>query len=521
MATQAFEIKDFSGGDYGRMEAWKAPKNTFSALNMIVTRTGELCVRPGMRKTNPTGMSNGVVWGMGRLPGNPFNVWYGQGTAIKYFSPQTTPGAVSTATGALTGTPGAGSVVIDETGATTYLATNSANGYSFNGTAITSLNNMPNASAIALYGDRLAVSPTSAPNTVVFSAAASLNNWTISAGNAVSITVGDTDAINALFAQRGHLALLKNASSLYVLTGTPGTNEALRPVYRFNGPVTQRGAGRTHSDDKVWYAPIFSGYAVSFDGTAVQLLDNIPLSLHTGLLNRTVLPLYDDDQAGLALVTPAGSGAANEIWVKYRGAWTKHTVSQTLSNAAAVKTHGYPQDGDTTISRLRYGSCILFTDGGAAGTQPNFYAWQPFMDRPGLEADPFSASCERAGDDSSTPVTGNVTFPEQKMDDGSEMMVRGVLVDFRSWNTGGASNNHFDLAVNTLNSYETAGVVSSATGSFDEAPASSSLAGTVRSKYFSFGDQGRGAGFQLVLTNCKGVAFQRFRIIAETYPARV
>jgi hypothetical protein len=521
MATQAFEIKDFSGGDYGRMEAWKAPKNSFSALNMIVTRTGELCVRPGLRKTTPTGIVNGAVWGMGRLPGAPFSIWYGQGTAIKYFSPSSTPGAIASATGALTGTPGAGSVSIDETGSTTYIATNSANGYSFNGTAITSLNNMPNSQALALYGDRLAVVPTGSPNTVQFSAAASFNDWTVSAGHAVSVTVGDTDGITALFAQRGHLALLKQASSLYVLTGTPGTNEALRPVYRFNGPNSQRAAGRIHSDDKIWFAPTFSGYAVSFDGTAVSLLDNIPLSLHTGLLPRTILPLYDDDQAGLAVLTPAGSTAANEIWLKYRGAWTKHTMSQTLSNDAAVKTHGYPQDGDATISRVRYGSCLVFTDGGGASAHPNFYTWQPFMDRPGLEADPFSASAERAGDDSSSPVVGNVTFPEQKVDDGSELMVRGVIVDFRSWNTGSATNNHFDLAVNTLNSYQTAGPVSSATASFDEAAASSSLAGTVRSKYFSFGDQGRGAGFQLVLTNCKGVAFQRFRIIAETYTARI
>jgi hypothetical protein len=519
MPRQTFEIKDFSGGDYGRMEAWKAPKNTFSALNMIVTRTGELCVRPGFRKTNPTGMVNGAVWAMGRQPSNPFSVWFGQGTAIRAFSPQTTPGAVSTATGALTGTPSA--AFVDENGTTTYIATNNVNGYSYNGTAITSLNTMPSANAIALYGDRLAISPTSAPSTVVFSAAASFNNWVISAGNAVSITVGDTDAVAALFAQRTHLAIVKTASSLFVLTGTPGTNEALRPVYRFNGPTSQRAAGRTHSDDKIWYAPTFSGYAVAFDGTAVSLLDNIPLSLHTGLLNRTVLPLYDDDQAGLALITPAGSGAANEIWLKYRGAWTKHTLSQTITTNAAVKLHGYPQDGDATISRLRYGSCILLTDGGGAGATPNFYAWQPFMDRPGLEADPFSASCERAGDDSSSPVVGNVTFPEQRLDDGSEVQVRGVLVDFRSWNTGGSANNHFDLAINTLNSYEAAGPVSSATGSFDEAPGSSSLAGTVRSKYFSFGDQGRGAGFQVVLTNCKGVAFQRFRIITETYPARI
>lgn len=521
MAQEIFEYADFSGGDYGRSEAWRAPKNTFSATNMLVYRTGELGVRPGVRLTNPTGLSNGAIWGIGQRPLTPGDIWFGQGTAIKHFTPQTTPGAVSTASGSLTGTP-SGRVAIDENGTTTYIITPNANGYSFNGASITNLTNMPNGAAIALYGDRLAIVPASAASTVQFSAAASYNNWTISAGNAVSVTVGDTDPITALLAQRGHLAVLKKGSSLYVVTGTPGTNEALRPVYRFDGPVAQWGAGRTRADDRIWFAPTNAQPIVAFDGTNVQTFDNFPLSLYTNVADRSVVTLKDDDQAGAAFVVNAnaGQGSANEVWLRYRGAWTRHTFGVGITNYATAAFHGYAQDGDASVSRLRYGTMLVFSDGGAAGATPNFWAWQPFIDRPGQEADPFAASAERAGDASATPVSGSVTLPEQRMKNGQEIQVTGVIVDFRSWNTGGSTNNHFDLTADTLNTYEASAPVSSATASFDEAPGASPLAGAVRSKYFSFGDQGRGGAFQLKLANVRGVAFQRFRVVTETFPPR-
>lgn len=520
MGREVYEYADFSGGDWGRIDAWRAPKNTFKGENVLVTRTGELCVRPGVRLAAVTGLANGSVWGIGRLPLNPGSIWFGQGNAIRYFNPSSDSVAVTTATNTLTSS-NPGTVAVFENGTTTYLATANANGYSFNGTTITSLNNMPNSDAIALYGDRLAVVPSSSPNTVRFSAAASFNNWTVSAGNAVSITVGDTDPITALVPQRTHLAVLKRSSHLYVISGTPGTNESLRPVAYFDGPTTARGAGLTRADDRIWYAQHNSQYLAAFDGSDVKMFDNIPVSLYTAVAPRTVVPFRDDDQAGVAFVVPSASGAPNEVWLRYRGVWTRHTFGVTLSNFATACFHGYPQEGGSDASLIRYGTKLVFTDGGGASATPNFWTWMPFMDRPGLEADPLSASAERTGDASTTPVTATVELPVQRTKDGTEVVVRGVIVDFRSWQTGASENNGFDLTVDTLNSYESPAPVSSGTASFDESPTFSSLAGSVRSKYFSFGDQGRGSAFQLRLSNVKGVAFQRFRIVAESFPARV
>lgn len=520
MAQEIVEYADFSGGDYGRLENWRAPKNTFSATNMLVYRTGELGVRPGVRDVTPAGQAVGTVRVFGRLPGTLATVFYGQGTALKFFD-AVQGGTLGTASGTFA-VSSSGPDHQDDAGNTVYIASSAGAGGSLTGSTYTSLTNMPAAQAIALYGDRLAVVPTSATNTVVFSAAASFNNWTISAGNAVSVTVGDSDPITALFAQRSHLAILKKNSGLYILTGTPGTSESLRLAARFPGPVDSWGAARTRSDDRIWFSVTNQQQMSVFDGSGVSLQDNYPLSLYTELAPRAVVPLRLDDQGGAAFVVEANSGlgSSNEVWLRSRGIWTRHTFGVTVSKLVASAGVGFSQDGDNDVSRLRYGSMLVFTDRGGASATPNFWSWVPFMDRPGLEVSPFSNSAERAGDASATPVSGSALLAEQRAKDGRELQVRGVIVDFRSWNTGGDANNHFDLAVNTLNSYEASGPVSSATLSFDEAPALSSLEGTVRSKYFSFGDQGRGSALNVQLSNCRGIAIQRIRIVTETYPPR-
>lgn len=519
MAQQIFEYADFSGGDYGRLENWRAPKNTFSAENMLVYRTGELGVRPGVRNVTPSGVATGVVHAFGRYPASLSTVFYGQGTAIKYFD-AVEGGTLSTGSGTFTGTPAR--VHLDDAGNTVYIATTTENGYSFTAGTLTGLSNMPDAQAIALYGQRLAVVPTSAKNTVVFSADSSFNDWTISPDHAVSVTIGDSDPITALFAQRQHLAILKKNSGLYVLTGTPGTSEAVRLVARFDGPVSSWGAGRTKSDDRIWFAPTNQQQVSVFDGSGVQLQDNYPLPLYSDIADRAIVPLRLDDQSAAAFVAEPNSsfGSDNEVWLRYRGIWTRHTFGVDITSQVATAGVGFPQDGDDDVSRIRYGSMLVFTDEGGASAAPNFWSWVPFMDRPGLEVSPFDTSAERCGDASATPVSGSALLAEQRDKEGRDIQVRGIIVDFRSWDTGGDANNHFDLTVNTLNSYEARGPVSSATVSFDEGPSQSTTAGDVRSVYFSVGDQGRGGAFNVQLSNVRGVAFTRFRIITETFPGR-
>lgn len=523
MAKQVFEFKDFSAGEYGRLEAWKAPKNSWTGTNMLVYRTGELGVRPGVRDVSPTGMSNGVVWGFGRTPNNPGNAWYGQGNAIKTFTANSSVGAISATTGTLTGTTST-RVAVDDAGPTQYIATIDQGCYSFSAGVVAAVTNAPNADAIALYGDRLIIVPHSANANLRYNGTtAGLSDFTVWPADNL-IPVGGTDAIEAILTQRGHLSTLKGRSGLYVLTGVPGVNDALRMVTRTDGPTESWGPGRTSQREDIWFSTLNGQYLTKFDGALAMTNDNIPLPLYTGLQDTSVVPFRDDDQNGFAVVSNAysGGGSPAQVWLYYRGAWSKHSFgSVAISDFAVAGFQGYPQDGDVTLSRVRYGTKLMFCDGGGASAHPKFYTLQPFMDRPGLEADPLSGSAERAGDDSSSAVSGNFTLPEQHTDDGTDLHVRGVIVDFRKWKTGASNSNHFDLTVNALRCYEAAGTSSSATKSFDEANATASLAGTLDRQYFSFGDQPAGGGFQLAFTNCRGVAFQRITVVAETSPARL
>jgi hypothetical protein len=522
MGRRVFEFADFSGGDYGRLEAWKAPKNTFSANNMLVYRTGELGVRPGVRDISPTGLATGSVWHLGSRPANPTDFWFGQGTKVNYFS-ALSPGAVTATAASLGGTPA--NVAVAETGGTSYIRTGANNGYSFDGTTLTALGAMPNgAGLIAVYGDRLVVTNGQNSNQIRYSDAASYNSWP--AANV--ITVGDGDFITGLVAQRGHLSIMKQNSSFYVLTGVPGVNETLRAVLRAQGPGNNGygayAAAARRTDDLIYYVADRSQYPSSFNGAQSQDFDNIIFTDTGGSNTVTVIPLMTDDQSGVVInqSTSATDLNAQILWVRSKGAWTKHTIGVTIKKFGAAGTHPYPQDG-ATLASVRQGTTICFTDGGldSPATAPKFYAWQPFMDRPGLEANPLSISNERAGDASSTAILGSVTFPEQHTDDGSEIQVVGVVVHFRKWNTGAATNNHFDLSVTATRSYETATGFASSAASWDENPTLSALSGTLQSKYFAFGDQGRGGGFQLAFTNVAGIAFQRIQVITATYPSRV
>lgn len=513
MAT--IDFSDWSGGDWGRKGPDKANKNEFSGTNMIVTRRGELCVRPGVRLTNPSGLSNGAVWAMGTLPLDPSGAWFGQGTAIRYFTPNATPGAVSSASSSITGTPI--SVQVDENGTTTYLCTTTENGYSFSGTAITQLTSMPDAQAIALYGERLVCVPTAAPNTLRYSDAAAFNTWPA----ANTITVGDTDPITALFAQSGHLVIMKRDSSFYVLTGVPGVNDTLRPAYRFTGPTTQRSAGRTRSDDRIWFAPQESQHFAAFDGTSVQLFDNFSPPLHSSVAPRTIVPLVDDDQGGVAVVVPAnaGEGSANEVWLRYRGAWTKHHFGVEFGEHVARCYNGYAQDGDATIASIRYGTKLVFCDGGGASATPNFWTWQPFLDRPGLEATPFTISAERAGDASASQVEGSFELPYVTDEQGRELRVRTVAVHFRSWNTGGSDDNNITLTVRSLREYE-GSYTDSEPQSWTRAGALSSTAGSLARVDMGFGNQGTGSAFQLRFSDLRGVAIRRVVVDYDILPRR-
>lgn len=525
MGRKTYEYRDFSGGDYGRLEAWRAPKNSFSALNMLVYRTGELGVRPGVRNVSPSGLASGAVLGISRSSKTD-GVAFVQGDRLRSFVPRRNNTLV-TYTNLFTATPDiAGLHYLD--GNTLYITARLAGVYSanVNSSVLTQLNASPDGNLIAKYGDRIVVGNLFSNNSALRynGTTAGVSDLTVwPAGNIIPI--GEPGGlVNGIWAQRSHLLIAKD-EGLFVLTGVPGVNESVRQT-------SSHGRGQIEDVDvngTGW--GVERSTPISYNGASFR---PFPDQLIPPRLMGTAA--FYEEAPGVLYLGSSPSGASvgpSPALLYHHGVWTKHSFNirafRTVAQAAVALTGTVVADpgvntADSTalLATQRDVNMFVLTDTAVAAV-PKFYSWVPGLDRPGAEMtdallDPYNS--ERAGDDSSSQVTGSVTFPEQRSDDGSDIQVQGVRVDFRKWNTGGALTNHFDLAVSTLHSYETPGTVSSVTASWDEAGSLASTSGTLQSRYFGFGDQGRGVGFQLSMTNIRGIAIQRIQVIAESYPSR-
>lgn len=519
MARRTVIYNDFSFGDFGRIEPWNAPKGSWTGQNMVVYRTGEIGVRAGVRRVPLTGTPVGAVWQMGILPGGTtVDVWFGQGNVVRYFDAARPDGIITTLSGTLTGTPTRGIVDRFEAGDQTFIVTPSQAAYVITSSAVTAMTGAPNGFSIALHGDRMVIASSFvSPSVLRYSAAANFNSWPA----ANSITVGGSDQIYALREQRGQLQVLKSQAGFYTLTGVPGINETLRYNLSNVGPQGNVNAVRTvRAQDGIWMVTAREAVPSRFDGSRIRTWEHIPFASVGGQnLGIEGFPIGDPDAAFFVQGDIASELTTQRNWLLNRGTWSKHIFGFNPVGLTAAVSFGYLQDA-LTIATSRQSPIIVMTDGGSASAAPNFYTWLPDIDRPGTENNPFSVGTERAGDDSTAQVTGNFDLPEWWSDEGSEVLVRTVVVEFRAWNTGGSLTNHFDVTVNNIRPYENESPITTETQAWDRAGARSSTSGTIYREAFSFGGQGVGNGVQLKFSNIRGVAIKRIEMVIDSASGR-
>jgi hypothetical protein len=502
MAQKTIVLENFSGGEYASLGDWKPPANSFTATNMLVSRRGELMVRPGLFKQNPSGLANGVVHGFGMTPLSDNDAWFVQGTAVRTFS-LTAGNNLKTSATALAETPtGPLDYIID--GGVVYFTSRTDKVYSLTPQTgatlptVAALTGSPGGLTIAKYGERWVVGAIdgSFAYRIRYSAAADPNSWP----SANFIDIGDNYGIAKLLPQRQHLTIAK-ARSFWILTGTLGSSPTVRKIADINGPSDPLQATIIFPDI-IHFGGLGTTYPSTFDGTRVdqaQYLEKLPTFDQFNAFPPVAgVGVTRGKDNCVTWVTSSETALTN-----LNGIWTYHTFGVPLS--------GY------TVPYMPTDNIIAFCDGGSAGATPNFYIWNLTGDSPGIEG---GGNFQRAGDDSSTALSGNVTFPEWWASDGDEFYVRSVAVDFRTWNNGAANNNHFDLTVDMLRRYSSTSPVSSNTVSFDEAPSASSASGTLQRRVFGFGEQGRGNGVQLRFADCRGMAIHRVTMVVESLPGR-
>lgn len=525
------EHKDFSGGDWGKRQAWNAKPNQFSALNMMVYSTGELGVRPGIQDITPTNVSAGQLsWGMTNAIGTG-QYFYGQDTHM-YLATAYRGQTVTQEAGVFTGHPS--NLWYANVGSAIYIMSDTQGVYSLITGTLTQLN-AATGIGLAFFGDRLV--------TGMFTGTTSqlrYNGLTAGVSDLTSwpatnvIPVGDkNERISNLWLQRGHLDVIKQTNGIFTVTGQLGVNEVLRRAVNAIGPSSGAvGSSCLTENDTVWYvAESNHKIPVRFDGSNTTYYeDQLIPNQRQGLINMTSFAISDPD--GVAITTGTDTSLSQpaydttKLMLFNHGVWTQHELPDLGNNTELTCTVGtslfdpgvdvlnLPESTPRNIHQV---PVLVLANG--TSTSPKMYSLMLDLDRPGYDypndANHISFDAELPGDVSTAQVTGRVSFPEVHLSDASDCMVKGVIVDFRSWNTLGTLTNHFDLEVDCLRLYDAVSPRASLTAAWDESGAMSSTGGTLKRQVFMFGDQGAGNGYQLNFNNVRGIAFQRIQVILE------
>lgn len=513
---QVLTFDAFQAGEFGSEAPWRAPKGSYTGLNVQRYVDGSLGPRNGLKQLTLSGAAiTGTLAGFGRLfQGNDAPMFALIGTAGYRI---TTAGVVTALTGALdaapTEPPQAAFVGV---GTKTYISSAGDNLYRIDFLADTltkiATPNSPGARCFVQYGERTLAAGGSAvvapdgtagsPNRIYFSAAANPESWP--AANFIDVGDGSND-ITGLYPQRTHLVITTSDGSWWILTGVPGVNPVLRKQATSVAPAFPHHAAQL-GNGNVAYTIASSGDTGSTASlglfTGSQLVLNETINYGNGRRTQpyptyTVVPLKNPADW---LVQGGSAVAANRAAVFQARGWALHEWQ-----VAGVTLQGYCAS-DTVGDRH------FFTDGGAPATTPKFYEWRSYNNRPGFSGD----TLMQPGDASTTPFTARFSLPEWYAPDGREVGLVEVVVDYTTWNTGSASTNHFDITPQVLRTYES-GSVGGSTLSFDEAGAASStaIAGTRKRKRFSWGGLPEGNGFSLDFAALRGCAISKIAVHIE------
>jgi hypothetical protein len=267
-------------------------------------------------------------------------------------------------------------------------------------------------------------------------------------------------------------------------------------------------------DQNVWNVPYGADYPGYFSGAKAANIKY--LSFMGGAFTDDgaqhvdvgIAPIFQPDEF---LAVSGNPASPNTALLRRNGIFCKHLFSANVS--------GWVAQGNT--------GRMLLSDGGATGAPPVMYAFRASgIERPNV----IGNNLESVGDASTTPLAATISMPEWLERSGGLVLVREVIVEFKSYNTGASANNHFDLTVtSTRRPTQPANMATptpdqvSKVYPYDEAGSAIGSTGAVKNRTMKFttGDMGRGGGYFFTLANLKGVAITRIVVHLQTEPATV
>jgi hypothetical protein len=488
----------FNLGDYGTTAPEQAPAGSFKARNMLVYADGSIGPRAGLRDVTPASMPTGELLTLQSTPVVGRDGLFIIGDTVYRYdfgTPATAPSVVGTLDTAPT-MPLRPYALVDDF----YMAVPADKCYRLDVTndQVDGISGSPSGTNVVIWNDQLIVVSDTATNQLLASLPGDVNDF--SEGRFIAI--GDRWEITAIFVQRNFLAVLKR-DGIHVVSGVIGDadTEQTRTVSTSTATFHPWNAGRDDLDG-IWFIPVFRDNVATFSGATLLQLPQLVFDEHEHETDP-LLPLLQSlqvlqgDQSGTSVVA-VRAGSTQQALAYHNKAWSVHNFETTVSGMTAAA-----------------GEKLIITDGGAAGVAAKIFTTSLQLNRPGFVSDTLASP----GDDSATPLVASLTLPQWWNTSGREMTVRQVIVDFKSWDTGTAETNHFDIAVRSMGSQVSGErVYASGTAplSFDEVVGSSSTSGTRRRKVFNFACA-PGAGFELEITNVRGCSFRSFTVLGENH----
>jgi hypothetical protein len=527
MAQRVIDYSDFTGGDYGVLEPWRAPPGTFTGKNIVQYDNGSLGPRNGLSEVVLSATITGQVMSAGAYSRRTnSDIWVlvdnAGSRSVKTITDDGTVSNITAVDAVPAATEPIQSLVYEDI---EYLSIVSNGLYTITGGNFTKLATGPGCRSFIQHGDRFFAGggdtggvpkgpdgTTASANRLWYSEPADPEDWPLL--NFIDVT----GAIVGLYSQRTHLVIV-TTEGWWILTGVAGITDTLRrptkaefPTYPTQGTIVEPSCnlafvhGSLQQRDGEDEGEIAVHSLGLFTGTTLEYASHLPFG--SGQNYTTHPPTYQ-------AVTLRGP----EDWLVQGG------VDTAPNRAMLYRNSGWHKIEWAVASTTLLGWCISMrrTDRhqflSHDGSNIRLFEWRAYNNRPAFTGD----TAKQPGDDTTTPFAAEFALPEWHADDGMDVGPVDIVVDFTTWNTGSPATNHFEIVPYILRTFGDTTQVGS-TITFDELGSASAatLVGTRRrERYSGVGFGLDGPGLQLKFQNIRGVAINRVQVLVDVDGPRI
>ena len=538
MPTELVQFDDWSGGDEGRHRPVKSDPRKIRGTNAWTYPSGGLGPRPPFQKVSITGLPQAKlnVFHLMRpsTGGVSTRYFFGFSDGKVYMVPSGTN--VATLVGTMTNPP-VDAVTI---GDYVYFVSNTGHGAKCSAAGVLSgVSAMPAGDAIEQLGDRTVIT-NAADGGVVHgkirvSAAANPDEWP--AANEIRIGA-QNQMIMGVYVQRNTLVLPKFDGGLWVMRGVPTVNEVLRQEdLTALHTLPRRARGAVCGQSNLWYCS--DRDMVKFTGAQAVLepRPDIPVTAgyNVSIWSNNVgavAPLVDDDEfVMVGTVDQTADTNTKLAWVQIhrpQDGWTRHVPQIGPFRVTYPTEVSTDNSTGVQVAKISPGGIMFLCSGSDtsanSGRAPQVYVFNSRQEYPHIpvgDVNSWAATSLTLNDgDSSAPVVADVRMAEHWDDEGRQLTVTSVVVDY-SYNpniTPLSTYNRFDISVEALQNPGSSTVVTSSVQSFVPTGSGSTPDGSpiIRGQErFGFGDQGAGMGFRIRFSDWRGIVIHRVTVFVD------